>query len=124
MTDSTAEFFDELGSRGHEPLLKKVSGTVRFDLSQGKTIERWLVTVAKGDLSVSHRNVRADCVVSMDRALFDGVASGKTNATAAMLRGAMGVEGDVRLLVAFQRLLPGSPGSRETPHAGYARRMR
>jgi len=124
MTDSTAELFDELGSRGHEPLLKKVSGTVRFDLSQGKTIERWLVTVAKGDLSVSHRNVRADCIVSMDRALFDGVASGKTNATAAMLRGAMGVEGDVRLLVAFQRLLPGSPGSRETPHAGYARRMR
>jgi putative sterol carrier protein len=124
MTDSTAEFFDELGSRGHEPLLKKVSGTVRFDLTHGKEVERWLVTVAKGDLSVSHRNVRADCVVSMDRALFDGVASGKKNATAAMLRGAMGVEGDVRLLVAFQRLLPGSPGSVKSERAGYARRMR
>ena len=123
MPDPTTQFFEELGSRGHQPLLKKISGTVRFDLTHGKEIERWFVTVAKGDLSVSHKNVGADCVVSMDRGLFDGIASGKTNATAAMLRGAMDVEGDVRLLVAFQRLLPGSPGSRETPHAGYARRM-
>ena len=124
MADSTAEFFEELGTRGHEPLLEKATGTVRFDVTQGKKTERWFVTVAKGDLAVSRRNVRADCVVSSDRALFDGIASGKTNAFAALLRGAMGVEGDVRLLVAFQRLLPGSPGSRETPTAGYAKRLR
>jgi putative sterol carrier protein len=123
MADSTIQFFDELGSRGHEPLLEKATGTVRFDLTEGKKTERWLVTVAKGDLAVSHRNVRADCVVSSDKALFDGVASGKTNAMAALLRGAMSVEGDVRLLVAFQRLFPGSPG-RETSPAGYARRLR
>jgi len=124
MADPTTEFFEELGRRGHEPLLEKATGNVRFDLSDGKKTDRWLVAVTRGDLAVSRRHVRADCVVSADRALFDGVASGKTNAMAALLRGAMAVEGDVRLLVAFQRLFPGAAGPQETPPAGYARRLR
>ena len=113
MPDPTAEFFNTLAEREHEPLLRKASGTVRFDLKDGKRIDRWLVTVAKGDVSVSRRNVRADCVISTDRALFDGIASGRTNAMAALLRGAMGVAGDVQLLVLFQRLFPGPPRSRK-----------
>ena len=112
MADPTVEFFDELARRGHEPLFEKATGTVRFDLKDGKTTDRWLVAVEKGDLAVSRRNARADCVVSADRALFDGVASGKTNAMAALLRGEMGVEGDVQLLVALQRLFPGPPRGR------------
>jgi hypothetical protein len=35
------------------------------------------------------------------------MAAGKVNAFAAALRGAIAVEGDPRLLVLFQRLLPG-----------------
>lgn len=112
MADATAEFFDMLVERGHEPLLEKMTGTIRFDLRDGKKTELWLVTVVRGDLAVSRRNLRADCVVSADKALFDEVASGKTNAMAALLRGAIAVEGDVPLLVAFQRLLPGPPRSR------------
>jgi len=125
MTDGTAEFFGELGRRGHEPLLEKATGTLRFDLVDGKRTDRWLVTVKKGDVAVSHRNVRADCVVRADRALFDGVAGGEVNAMAALLRGAMGVEGNVELLVLFQRLFPGPPRSRSRRHtAGYARRQK
>jgi len=112
MADPTGEFFDELGRRGHEPLLEKATGTVRFDVKDGKRTDRWLVAITKGDLAVSRRNTGADCVVSTDRALFDGVASGRRNAMAALLRGEMGVEGDVRLLVAFQRLFPGPPRAR------------
>jgi len=112
MTDATAEFFDALVERGHEPLLEKATGTVRFDLKDGKKTDRWLVTVVKGDFAVSRQNLRADCVVTADKSLFDDIASGKTNAMAALLRGAMGVEGDVQLLVLFQRLLPGPPRSR------------
>jgi hypothetical protein len=42
---------------------------------------------------------------------------------AALLRGAMAVEGDVELLVLFQRLFPAPPSSRERRHtADYARR--
>ena len=35
MTDATTEFFDKLARRRHEPLLKKVTGTMRFDLAAG-----------------------------------------------------------------------------------------
>jgi hypothetical protein len=38
MTDPTAEFFDELGRRGHEPLLEKATGTLRFDIADGKRV--------------------------------------------------------------------------------------
>jgi putative sterol carrier protein len=122
MADPTVEFFDELVRRGHEPLLEKATGTVRFDLKDGKKTDHWLVTVARGDLAVSRRNTRATCVVSTDRALFDGVASGKTNAMAALLRGAMTVEGDVQLLVLFQRLFPGSKRARRRRGTTRARR--
>ncbi len=124
MADPTSEFFDELGRRGHEPLLAHIKGTVRFDLMNRRRTERWLVTVKKGDVAVSRENVGADCVVAADRALFDSVASGKTNAFAALLRGAMSVEGDVRLLVPFQRLLPGPPPARKGRSAASARRKK
>jgi len=124
MTDATAKFFDALVERGHEPLLEKATGTVRFDLKDGRKTDRWLVTVAKGDIKVSRRNLRADCVTTADKALFDGIASGKTNLMAALLRGAMGVEGDVQLLVLFQRLLPGPARSRRPrPKAATERRQ-
>jgi len=126
MTDATAEFFDGLVERGHEPLLEKATGTVRFDLKDGRKTDRWLVTIVKGDFTVSRQNLRADCIVTADKSLFDGIASGKTNATAALLRGAMGVEGDIQLLVLFQRLLPGPSRSsrRPRPRAASARTQR
>jgi putative sterol carrier protein len=125
MTDATADLFGALVERQHEPLLEKATGTVRFDLKDGRKTDRWLVSVVKGDLTVSRQNLRADCVVTADKSLFDGIASGKTNAMAALLRGAMGVEGDVQLLVLFQRLLPGPLRSRRPrPKAASARRQR
>lgn len=124
MVDATAAFFGELGGRGHEPLLNRASGTLRFDLRDGKRVDRWLVAVKKGDVTVSRRNVGADCVVSADRAFFDGVASGKTNAMVALLRGAMGVEGDVQLLVLFQRLFPAPPRARRRRSTAPARRTK
>jgi putative sterol carrier protein len=80
------------------------------------------VAVTKGDVTVSHRNVAADCIVSSDKALFENVASGKTNAMAALLRGAIGVEGDVQLLVLFQRLFPGPPRTRKRRRTSAAAR--
>jgi putative sterol carrier protein len=103
---TTAEFFDGLAQRGHEPLLEKATGTVRFDLVNNGRDERWLVAVDKGDVAVSHRNVAADCTLRADRTLFDGVATGEVNAMAAVMRGAIQVEGDWSLLVLFQRVFP------------------
>jgi putative sterol carrier protein len=125
MTDATVAFFDALAERGHEVLLENATGTVRFDLYDGKKTDRWLVAVDKGDLAVSRQNLRADCVVAADKSLFDGIASGKTNALAALLRGAIRVEGDPQMLVLVQRLFPGPSRSRSRrATAAPARRKR
>ena len=107
MADATAEFFDGLARRGHEPLLAKTTGSLRVEIVGGGRPERWLVTVDHGDLAVSRRNVTADCTIRGNRELFGRVASGEANAMAAVLRGALEVEGDPGLLVLFQRLFSG-----------------
>ena len=122
MADATSEFFDELAERGHEPLLEHVTGTLRFDLGPGRKTDHWLVSIVKGDVSVSRESAPADCAVRMDRALFDGVASGRKNAVAALLRGAIGVEGDIELLMLFGRLFPGPPGAHGPMYAAGAAR--
>lgn len=109
MGDATAEFFDGLGALGHVPALAKAKATVRFDLKDGKRVTRWLVAVDKGDVRVSHRNAKADCVVRADKALFGRIARGEQNAMTALLRGEVEVEGDSAILLPFQRLLPGPP---------------
>jgi putative sterol carrier protein len=109
MGDRTAEFFDGLGALGQVPALRKASGTLRFDVIEGKRTTRWLVSVKKGDVSVSRRHAKADCVVRADKSVFEAIASGKQNAMAAVLRGAVDVEGDTALLLPFQRLFAGAP---------------
>ena len=37
---------------------------------------RWLITITKGDVALSRRNAKADCVVRTDQAIFAGIASG------------------------------------------------
>ena len=107
MVDATTRFFEDLGSRGHEPLLEKANGTLRVEVVNGKQTEHWLVSVHKGDVEVSQRDDEADCTVHAERNVFDGMARGEVNATAAMLRGAVAVEGDSEIVVLFQRLFPG-----------------
>ena len=107
MTDVTAEFFDDLAQRGHEPLLGHASGTMRFDIANGKKTETWFVTIDKGDLTVSRSGGAADSTLVASKALFERLASGKASAVAEVLRGTLTIEGDWRLLVLFRRILPG-----------------
>jgi len=109
MADATETFFAELGERGHEPLLEKAKGTIRFELRRGKRTDRWFVAIDKGDVRVSRKNAAADGTVRATKELFDGLARGEVNAMAAVLRGALEFEGDPELLVLFQRLFPGPP---------------
>lgn len=108
---SAAEFFAELDSRGHEPLLRKATGSARFDLVDGRRTERWLVTIDQGDIGVSRKNAGADAVLRADKACFDRVVAGELNFMAAVLRGEVAVRGDPRLLVRLQRLFPRPSGS-------------
>ena len=103
-SDSIAEFFAELGRRGHEPLLEKARGSARFDIADGRRTERWLVKIDKGDLRVSRRNAAADCILRVDRPSFERAVAGKLNLMAAVLRGEVIVGGDPRLLVLLRRL--------------------
>ena len=109
MPDATAAFFGELAERGHEPLLEHTKGTLKVELADGKRVDRWLVEVDNGDVAVSRKNVRADCTLRANKELFDGIAVGKVNATAAVLRGALTFDGDIELLVRLQRLFPAPP---------------
>ena len=110
MSDATEEFFEELGRRGHEPLVAKISGRVRFDVVDGRRTDSWLVAIDKGDIAVSRGGTDDEhCTVRADKALFDRLANGEENAMAATLRGALVCTGDVDLLLAVQRFFPGPP---------------
>src|SRR5262249_31469028 len=124
MTDPTAQFFEELAQRDHQPLLENTSGTMRFDITNGRKTDHWFVKIDKGDVTVSHSGGEADASIVGDKDLFDTLASGKASPVAAVLRGALEVDGDERLLVLFRRLLPGPPTTkkRTTARTGRSRR--
>jgi putative sterol carrier protein len=113
MPDATADFFEDLSKRGQEPLLGKTKATVRFDIADGGRTDHWLVGIDNGALDVARADGEADCIVIADKSAFDRVAAGKTNAMAALLRGAISVEGDPRLIVRVQRLFPAPVGMPE-----------
>jgi putative sterol carrier protein len=124
MTDATAEFFARLGERGREPLLKNATGTLRLELAHGKRTERWFVALDKGEITVSRKNAAADSVVRCTKALFDRMVTGEANAMAATLRGEIDGEGDLALVLLFQRLLPGPPGGHTKRRRGERARKR
>jgi putative sterol carrier protein len=121
MTEPTREFFARLAEQ-HQPALESMTGVVRFDIEDGERTEHWHLQIRKGDVTVSHEGSDADCVLSADIATLDAILAGRMNAMAAVLRGALKVEGKVVLLTALQRLFPGSCETPDKPQAGYARR--
>ena len=110
--DPTARFFADLAGREDEPLLRKASGSMRFDITSGRRTRCWLVRVDDGALDVTEGRADATCVIRADQAVFDKVASGRLNAVAAVLRGDLEVTGDWRMLVRLQRLFPSPPRRR------------
>jgi putative sterol carrier protein len=116
-TESGADaFLTDLADRGAEPLLKHASGTIRVDLTDGDRVEHRMITIDDGDVSVSRRKGKADATLRVRPETFDGMASGRVNAIAAVLRGEVVPEGDLGLVVLFQRVFP-SPPRPQTPAA-------
>ena len=111
MPSAATAFFTALAALGSQSLLHGESGTLRFDISGGTNLERWYVQVSDGDIKVSHRGGHVDTVLRMDEALFDEITRGTANMVASQLRGAIEVEGDLHLMLVFQRLFPGPPSS-------------
>ena len=123
MADATTEFMNELGRRGHDPLLRKVNETVRFEFANGKKTDRWLVRIENGDVTVAHKGGAADTVIRADREVFGRMARGEANPVASVLRGDVAWEGAWKNLVAVQRLFPGpSAASHGQPSAPAGRK--
>lgn len=101
MDDVIQTFFEQLSTRGYEPLLHEVSGTYRFDI-KGK--ESWGVVVRDGVLTVTRELPQADCVFTCDQDLFTRIIEGKQNPTTALMQGKLKVSGNINLVQMFQRL--------------------
>jgi putative sterol carrier protein len=112
MADAISDFFRALKQRDGEPLLRKTSGTLRFDLAEDNGTQHWYLSVDKGDISVSRRKGAADAVVQCERATFEGMIKGDVNAMAAVLRGAILVEGNLGLVLSVGRLFRGTHEAR------------
>jgi putative sterol carrier protein len=109
MAMTMAEFLEFLESHHrHEPMLERVTGTVRFEITDGEQIDRRLIRIVHGDIQVAVSDEPADCVITAPRAVCDDVVSGRTSALAAILRGAAAVDGDLELMVLAQRLFTAS----------------
>lgn len=111
MSNPTANFFDALGRRGHEPLLEEAVGSIRFDLEQDHEVDHWLLVIRRGDVHVSREESAADCVLRGSRAAFDRIVTGRSHIYAAWVRNELRAEGDVRLARFLQRVMPGPPGA-------------
>lgn len=110
MSEPIEEFFERL-TRSVPDRLRRADGSLRIDLTSGTTTERWFITMHGGDVSVSHRNAKADSVIRTSKDQFEGMITGRVNAMSAALRGVVSLEGDPTLLVLFQRALPGPPST-------------
>jgi predicted lipid carrier protein YhbT len=109
--DPISQFFDGLAQPGHLATLESERSTLRFDVRDGSSVQRWYVTVQDGDVAVTRQNSPADAVVAIDRRHLEAIVEGRLNATAALLRGLLTCEGSVATVMMFQRCLPGPPGS-------------
>ncbi|MEV0734262.1 SCP2 sterol-binding domain-containing protein [Polymorphospora sp. NPDC050346] len=117
MADSIARFFEGLNHHGHEARLEKLNGTVRIELHDNGHSEHWLVTVKRGEITVTREDHVADATIYASPELFGRIVRGEANAISALLRGEMSSAGDLQLVVRLERILPGPPDA----HGPYRR---
>ena len=101
--DVIPAFFESIAGP-HPELPKTISGSLRFELKDGNRSEYWRVTITKGVASCAHSKAPADCVVHTDKATFEAIVQGRANPMAAVLRGAVRVEGEALLMAYFRSL--------------------
>ncbi|SCL28866.1 SCP-2 sterol transfer family protein [Micromonospora rhizosphaerae] len=112
MSETTREFFDALERHGHERVLKKTSGTIRFDLERDHEVDHWFVEIRAGVARVSRQNSDADTVIRADNVFFDRMVRGEAKPLPAWLRNEITTEGKFRFIVLLERLFAPPPGAR------------
>ncbi|MGC5020091.1 SCP2 sterol-binding domain-containing protein [Micromonospora sp. DT47] len=112
MSETIREFFDALERHGHERLLKKTNGTIRFDLEHDHEVDHWFVEIRGGVVRVSQKNSDADTVIRSDNAFFDRMVRGEIKPLPAWLRNEITTEGKFQFIVLLERLFAPPPGAR------------
>ncbi len=72
MSDTTHAFYERLATRGYEPLLHSVSGTIRCDIQD---VGSRFVTMNTGSLIVNRDTTGADCMFVCSQEDFDSWAN-------------------------------------------------
>jgi len=116
------DLLEAIAERSHERPLTAVNGVLCFDVRGGERTERWYLHWKKGVITLSGEGGDPDCVVTGDVTTLTAVLSGRANFMAAILRGALEVEGRFLLLVSLRRLLSSEDVAVERLTAGYAER--
>ncbi len=111
MSEATRKFFDALERHGHERLLKKTNGTIRFDIERDHEVDHWFVEIRGGAVRVSQQDSDADTVIRSDDAVFDRLARGEAKPLPAWLRNDITFEGQLRLIILLERLFAPPPGA-------------
>jgi putative sterol carrier protein len=110
-------FFESLAGP-HPAVPRTISGSLRFDLENGTRIEHWRLTFAKGVVAAARSNAAADCIARTNKATLESIIQGRVNMMAALLRGAIKVEGQVLLLSLFRGLLTTRAAKTESQRVG------
>jgi putative sterol carrier protein len=115
-TEPTEAYFERLAASRHQPLLNRVTGTLRFDIEQSDgRHHRWYVTIDHGELMVRRDEAGqeagaapapADCTVSAREDEFLRILSGQDSYAAALVRGAVTVKGDYTMAQNIRRFSP------------------
>lgn len=113
MISPTAEFFERLNESRPSELSPKVRATIRFDLASDTDVQHWFLDIENGTVRVSTEEREADCVISGDRKLFDGLVEGESNIFSAWFRNAIGLAGAGWLMTVLRHLMPGPPRARD-----------
>jgi putative sterol carrier protein len=111
---ATAQFFADLAARTHVDALARTDGSIHFQLANDGRTEHWTVVIRDGDVAVSHSRPDRDvsCIVQCPLSAFDDIVTGDANAMTSVLRGETTAQGDLSVLMRFQRVFPAPPGNR------------
>lgn len=113
MADPIVEFFKALDAEDADLLATKVEGVIRVDLAQDGETDHWIVVVERLCIRVFHEYREADFVLRAERSLFEGLAAGRENLFAALMRRDITVEGNLQLLVPIERMLLPPPAAQD-----------
>lgn len=101
MSDTTADFFENLESRLDPAKLGGLTASYRFDIDGAGS---WRVDVRDGAAAVSEGGEGGDCVIRMKDEVFQKLRRGEQNPMTGFMTGKIKVDGDVGLALKLKEL--------------------